>query len=180
MWYIDIIFDDSINHNPPLIMSSLFKNNASGKEERPVRCPHCATPLTIRYGKYQRAHPEESKLVDVQRYRCKSPSCHWKTFSILPYPFLPIVRHFLKPLLFFHFLFNVERKTQAHCARQLGLTRGVAKRLADFCHRFIPWFKLEKAIALWGPDPEVDYERFWTDYTRDFSQTLYPKRWIMF
>ena len=179
MWYIDII-SDSINHNPPLIMHSLFENNGSGKEEHTVRCPHCATSLTIRYGRYQRAHPEESELVDVQRYRCNSPDCLWKTFSILPYPFLPIVRHFQKTIFFFHCFFNIDRNTQAHTARKLGLTRGVVKRLAGFCHRFIPWFNLEKNIALWGPDPEVGQERFWIDYTRDFSQSLYPKRWVMF
>lgn len=161
-------------------MNSLFENNDSGKEECSVRCPHCATPLTIRYGRYQRAHPEETELVNVQRYRCKAPDCPWKTFSILPYPFLPIVRHSLKTLFFFHCLFNIDRKTQALSARQLGLTRGVVKRLAGFCHRFIPWFNQEKNIALWGPDPEADQECFWTDYTRDFSQALYPKRWVMF
>jgi hypothetical protein len=161
-------------------MYSLFENNDSGKEEHPVRCPHCATSLTIRYGRYQRAHPEEPELVDVQRYRCKSPDCPWKTFSILPYPFLPIMRHFLKTVFFFHSLFNIDRKTQAHSAKQLGLTRGVIKRLARFCRRFIPWFNLEKNIAPWGPDPEANQERFWTDYTRDFSQALYPKRWVMF
>ena len=161
-------------------MHSLFENNGSGKEEHTVRCPHCATSLTIRYGRYQRAHPEESELVDVQRYRCNSPDCLWKTFSILPYPFLPIVRHFQKTIFFFHCFFNIDRNTQAHTARKLGLTRGVVKRLASFCHRFIPWFNLEKNIALWGPDPEVGQERFWIDYTRDFSQSLYPKRWVMF
>ncbi len=180
MWYIDIISDNDINHNPPLIMYILFENKASGKQERSVRCPHCATSLTSRYGKYQRAHPEEPEPVDIQRYRCKSPDCPWKTFSILPYPFLPVVRHFPKTLFFFHCLFNIDRKTQAQSARKLALKRGVVKRLVGFCHRFILWFNLEKNIAPWGPDPEEDPERFWTGYTRDFSQSLYPKRWEMF
>ncbi len=180
MWYIDIISDNSINHNTPLIMHRLSKNNASGKEEQFVRCPHCATPLTIRYGRYQRYHPEEPEQVNVQRYRCKSPYCPWKTFSILPYPFLPIVRHFLQTLFFFHYLLNLNKKTQAHTARKLALTRGTVKRLARFCQRFIPWFNMEKHIAPWGPDPEADQIRFWIDFTRDFSQALYPKRWAMF
>jgi len=180
LWYIDIISDNDINHKPPLIMYSLFEKEDSGKKELSVRCPHCATTLVIRYGRYQRAHPKEPVQVDVQRYRCKSPDCPWKTFSILPFPFLPIVRHFQETLFFFQRFFNIDKKTQAHCARKLRVTRGVAKRLASFCDRFIPWFDQEKNIALWGPDPETNQKRFWVDYTRDFSQALYPKRWIMF
>ncbi len=179
MWYSDIIFPNSINHNPTLIMHRLSENNSSGKQEPLIRCPHCATSLIIRYGKYQRAHPEEPELVDVQRYRCKSPDCPWKTFSILPYPFLPVVRHFLQTLFFFHCLFNIARNTGARTAKQLGVKRGVVKRLASFCNRFNPWFHSEKKIALWGQDPEADQNQFWTDFTRDFSQALYPKRWLM-
>jgi len=180
MWYTDIISDNSINHNTPLIMHRLSENNASDKEEQFVRCPHCATPLTIRYGRYQRNHPEKPEQVNVQRYLCKSPCCPWKTFSILPYPFLPIVRHFLQTLFFFHCFFNIAKNTQAQTARQLVVTRGVVKRLTRFCDRFTPWFHSEKKIALWGQDPEADHNRFWPDFTRDFSQALYPKRWAMF
>lgn len=161
-------------------MYSLFENKVSGKQEHSARCPHCATSLTIRYGKYQRAQPEEPEPVNIQRYRCKSPDCPWKTFSILPYPFLPIVRHFLKTLFFFQCLSNMNQGTQAHVARKLALARGIVKRLVSFCQRFIPWFEMERYIALWGPDPEVDQIRSWTDFTRDFSQSLYPKRWVMF
>ena len=164
---------------PPLIMHSLFENNDSGKKEHTVRCPHCATSLTIRYGRYQRAHPDEPKMVDVQRYCCKSPDCPWKNFFILPHPFLPTVRHLQKTIFFFHCFFNIDRNTQAHTARKLGLTRGIVKWLASFCHRFIPRFNLEKNLASWEPAPEGAQKRFWTDYTRDFSQALYPKRWIM-
>jgi hypothetical protein len=179
MWYSDIIFPNSINHNPTLIMHRLSENNCSGKQEPLIRCPHCATSLIIRYGKYQRAHPEEPELADVQRYRCKSPDCPWKTFSILPYPFLPVVRHFLQTLFFFHCFFNIAGNTGACTAKQLGAKRGVVKRLASFCKRFNPWFHSEKKIALWGQDPEADQNLFWTDFTRDFSQALYPKRWLM-
>jgi hypothetical protein len=74
----------------------------------------------------------------------------------------------------------LNKKTQAHTARKLILTRGVVKQLATFCQRFIPWFNTEKHIAPWGPNPEADQIRFWIDFTRDFSQALYPKRWAMF
>ena len=160
-------------------MHTILKHACSGKSEHSVRCPHCATTLIVRHGTYQRAHPHEQELINVQRYRCKAPDCPWKTFSILSYPFLPIVRHFQQTVFFFHSLYNVERKTQADTARQLGVTRGVIKRLARFCHRFVPWFTQEKHIGVWGPHPEVSPEHFWIDYTRDFSQALYPMRWKM-
>jgi len=180
MWY-EILFSRivSTTHHPSS-MHTIFKNTSSGKGEHCVRCPHCATILIFRNGTYQRAHPHKKELIKVQRYRCKSPACPWKTFSILPYPFLPIVRHFQQTICFFHFLFNIEKKPQADTARQLGVTRGVIKRLDQFCHRFVPWFTMEKYIGVWGPDPEAYPERFWMDYTRDFSQALYPKRWEMF
>ncbi len=168
----------STTHHPSS-MHTIFKNTYSGKGEHSVRCPHCATTLIIRHGSYQRAHPHEQELINVQRYRCKSPSCPWKTFSILSYPFLPVVRHFQQTIFFFHSLFNVEKKTQANTARKLDLTRGVVKRLAQFCHRFFPWFTMEKHIGAWGPDPEMAPGSFWMDYTKDFSQSLYPKRWVM-
>jgi len=161
-------------------MHTILKHTCSGKEEHCVRCPHCATTLIVRHGTYQRAHPHEQELINVQRYRCKSPACPWKTFSILSYPFLPIMRHFQSTIFFFHALFNIGKKTQADTARKLGVTRGVIKRLDQFCHRFVPWFTQEKYIGAWGPDPETYPERFWMDYTRDFSQALYPKRWEMF
>ena len=160
-------------------MCTIFLKSDSSKREHPVRCPHCATTLVIRHGKYQRAHPDETELINVQRYRCKSPACPWKTFSILSYPFLPVVRHFQQTIFFFHSLYNVEKKTQVSTARQLGMTRGIVKRLAQFCRRFVPWFTMERHIGAWGPDPEIDPGRFWINYTRDFSQSLYPKRWVM-
>ncbi len=162
-------------------MNTILKHTCSGKGEQSVRCPHCATTLIVRHGTYPRAHPHEQQLlINIQRYRCKAPACPWKTFSILPYPFLPIIRHFQQTIFFFHTLFNIEQKTQEDTARQLGVTRGIIKRLARFCHRFVPWFAREKHIGAWGPDPEVNPDHFWMDYTRDFSQAIYPMRWKMF
>ena len=151
-------------------MHILLKKNDSGKEEYPVRCSHCASTLNIRHGNYQRAHPDRDELISVQRYLCKSPDCPWKTFSMLPFPFLPIIRHFQQTLFYFHALFNEEKRTQADTARQLNVLRGVSKRLAAFCARFIAWFNREKHIGTWGPDPEVNPDATWADYTRDFSQ----------
>lgn len=159
-------------------MSTLFVIGQYGKQEYPLRCPHCAASVIIRHGTYLRAHPYgNSKQVAVQRYLCKCPDCPWRTFSILPHPFLPISRHFYLTLFFCHFLCNIQKSSQAGIARQLGVPRGVVKRLCVFCRRFIPWFNHEKEFAEWGPDPDGKSAQLWADFTRDFSQTFYPKRW---
>lgn len=159
-------------------MSTLFVIGQYGKLEYPLRCPHCATSVITRHGTYLRAHPYgKHSHVAVQRYLCKCPDCAWKTFSILPYPFLPIVRHFYLSLFLGHFLHNIKNNSEAVIARQLGVTRGIVARLCIFCRRFIPWLNHEKEFADWGPDPQGKTAALWADFTRDFSQTFYPKRW---
>jgi transposase-like protein len=161
-------------------MRTVFNIDPFRKKERPIRCPHCASLAIIRHGKYQRGHPLKPTLVDIQRFRCKSPHCPWQTFSILPYPFLPIVRHFYTTLRSCHTLLNRQGISQAQTARRLGLTRGIIKRLSAFCSRFIPWVDQEKRIADWGCDPEEIRVVLWPDFTRDMSQVFYPKRWRMY
>lgn len=158
-------------------MSKVFDLVQSGKQQFAVHCPRCATTLIIRHGTYLRAHPEAQDQVAVQRYLCKSPRCPRKTFSILPYPFLPIMRHFYQVLLLCHCLHVVQGNSQAHVARHLQLSRGIVKRLGLFCRRLVPWLKHEQKIADWGPDPTANPAGFWPDFCRDFSQVFYPKRW---
>lgn len=158
-------------------MSNVFEIDQSGKEENLVCCPHCASKLIIRYGSYPRAHPKEEREIAVQRYRCKSPVCARKTFSVLPYPFLPTIRHLYETLRLCHYLLHRKRSSQAATARQLGVSRGIVKRLGVFCRRFIPWLSHEKKIADWGPDPKENPAVLWPHFTRDLSQAFYPKRW---
>lgn len=158
-------------------MSNVFKIDQFGKKEKQVRCPHCASGVVIRYGTYPRNHPEKEFVIAVQRYFCKSPLCPWKTFSILPYPLLPFIRHLYKTLFLCHYLFIERKETQATIARLLGKKRGVVKRLGQFCRQFILWFNHEKEFADWGPDPEQNGAALWPDFTRDFSQVFYPGRW---
>ena len=177
---VQILFSpilSTITHHP-LIMYTILQKKGSHKGEQPVRCPHCATSLNIRYGNYQRAHPEKPIQVDIQRYLCNFPDCPCRTFSILPYPFLPILRHFYHTLLFCHVLCTIKKMGQAAIARKLGLSRGIIKRLSAFSSRFLLWFKREKDIADWGPAPDTNPVRFWPDFSRDFSQSFYRKRWL--
>jgi len=160
-------------------MHTVLTKGQSCKQEPLLRCPHCATSLIIRYGTYQRAHPEESIQVKIQRFVCKSPLCPRLTFSVLPHPFLPIVRHFFQTLLCCHFLCNIDKRSQAEGVRRMGLSRGVIKRLSAFGKKFTPWFNHEKKIADWGPYPNNNPPPSWSDFTRDFSLVFYPKRWPM-
>lgn len=160
-------------------MHIVSKKPTFDKTDYTVLCSHCASPVNIRYGTYQRAHPHKNELVRIQRYLCKSPDCPWKTFSILPCPFLRIMRHFHQTLLWLYVHFHEKGMSQAETARQLGVSRGVCKRLALFCSRFLPWYERERHIGEWGPDPEATPTRSWPDYTRDFSHAFYPKRWAM-
>ena len=157
-------------------MSKVFEIYQFGKKDPPC-CPHCASTFVIRYGSYPRAHPKENLEIAVQRYLCKSPDCPWKTFSRLPYPFMPIVRHFYQTLLLCHFLVNERGNSQAATARKLGMDRGIVKRLGIFCRRFIPWLNHEKEVAEWGLASQDDFAASWPDFTRDFSQAFYPQRW---
>jgi transposase-like protein len=175
---IDSIFPNIITSTLPLIMSNLFEFCQNDKLEHLIRCPHCATTLITRNGTYLRAHPEENGQVAVQRYLCKSPQCPWKTFSVLPYPFLPIIRHFYRTIFLCHSLCYGQNKSQADTARQLNVTRGVVRRFGGFCRRFIPWFNREESFADWGPDPETNQAALWSDFTRDISHAFYPCRWL--
>lgn len=157
-------------------MLNLFEFGQNNKSEHPVCCPHCTTTLIIRNGTYLRAHPEKTGQVAIQRYLCKSPQCPWKTFSVLPYPFLPIIRHFYRTIFLCYSLCYAQDRSQADTARQLSVTRGVVKRLSSFCRQFIAWCNREETFADWGPDPEANQAALWSDFTRDISHAFYPFR----
>lgn len=158
------------------MMKKLFEINVSDKGKQQIHCPHCFSTLIIRHGTYKRAHPEKSIHLKIQRYLCKSNNCPGRTFSVLPYPFLRVVRHFFGTVFSAHALFGLQSLSQATIAKRSGLTRGCVKRLYKFCQRFIPWFNHERLIADWGPAPESNPNIFWPDFIRDFSHHFYPKR----
>ena len=158
-------------------MCNLFQKTKFIKKEQKILCPYCSTSFTIRYGFYYRAYPQKSIQVSIQRYRCNSPKCPRKTFSVLPYPFLPILRHFYHTLLFCYSLYRNSKLTQADGARKMSMPRGTFKRLRTFCKRFIPWFDGEREIACWNLHSNVVLSSSWADFTRYFSQSFYPKRW---
>jgi hypothetical protein len=159
------------------MVSMLLKIDQSAKSVNQVRCSRCATTLIIRHGTYFRADPVRPTLVKIQRYLCKSPECPRRTFSVLPFPLLPIVRHTFGTHIIGYVLGNALRRPQSIVSGLLEITRGRTKRLSEFCREFIPWFYHEAKIADWGTNLLQDPARFWADFTRDFSQRFYPARW---
>ena len=132
--------------------TTLVRKTASAKQNHSVRCCHCSSPLIACNGTYPRNDPQSDRQIRVQRYLCKSPKCPWKSFSLLPPPILPVIRHTYKTLFDSYSMFE-RGMSQAIIAKQLGIKRGVAKRLETVCRKFMAWFKTEKPIAAWGTDP---------------------------
>jgi len=152
---------------------TLLKIVPSAKEKQGIRCSHCFSHHVIQHGTYPRRDPETETEIRIQRYLCKAPECPWRTFSILPFPILPIVRHAFHTLLSCHCLSDIMLLPQAVVARRFALDRVVIGRLTAFGREFMDWFEHERKIAGWG----LDLPRFWSDFTRDFSQRFYPRRW---
>lgn len=159
---------------------NLDQKKLSDKNKPHICCPYCANALIIRYGVYLRAHPEKQEHVKVQRYLCKVPDCPTKTFSVLDYPFLRYLRHFYPSLERCHCLCLIHRISQAAAAREMGLTRGIIKRLSEFGRKFFPWLDQERKIADWGADFETDPDSVWPNFLRDFSHRFYSIKWGIF
>ncbi len=153
--------------------NTIVRNDTSAKKNHQMRCCHCSSALVIRNGTYPRNDPQKDTEIRVQRYLCKSPKCPWQSFSVLPSPILPVIRHTYKALFSYSDMFQ-NGMNQVAVARKLNLKRGVVKRLKIFCHQFMVWLDREKKVADWGWDPF----QFWQDFTRDFSQYFFPKRWL--
>lgn len=153
--------------------NTIVRNKTSAKKNNQVRCCHCSSTLTVRNGTYPRNNPLNDKEIRVQRYLCKSPRCPWQSFSALPAPILPVIRHAYETLFECYAMFKIGM-SQTAIARNLALKRGVVKRLKTVCQKFMTWFNREKIIADWRPGPL----KAWPDFTRDFSQYFFPERWL--
>ena len=161
-------------------MNNTLNNQTFSSKLKQWRCcPFCSMPLIICSGFYDRYHPERGEPVKIQRYQCKAPECPVKTFSILPYPLLRIVRHTAKKIRQVYKL-AMAGVNQASISRILGLSRGVVKRLMEFSGRFFPWLAREQGIADWGPDLNKDPCKVWPLFIRDFSHAFYPQRYGKF
>jgi len=174
---VNSIFANIIQHNPPPSYHAYTIFISPVQQQRTAYPLSDLWEIPVYPQWYLSTSPPGTRIeVRIQRYRCKVPHCPRVTFSVLRHPFLPIVRHFYQTILFCQSLFSESQVTQAEGARRLGVTRGVVKRLCALVARVIPWLDHEKKIAAWGPDPTIQSDQFWVDFTRDFSQSFYPWR----
>ncbi len=139
------------------------------KSDLPVCCPHCGDRQNfIKWGFYCR-YCFDDQLVHVQRYRCFNTFCPYKTFSILPHAFLPIVRASLCMLTLVLSMYEQGIKL-AHIARQTGSSWQRVKRWVQRALSVRDWIKREYGLC------RVMINQ-WSSLTRDFSFAFYPDRW---
>jgi len=139
-----------------------------------IFCPECGERYRwVKHGFYRRYLFDGEDQIAVQRYRCCNPDCPRCTFSILPYPFLRIVR---LPLCVLMLL--LERRENgasiARLSRAVAKGKGVVRRALHKAERIRPWLDSEGVVAAWGPDPELSPKEGWTAFIHDFSRVFYP------
>ena len=133
-------------------------------------CPGCGEKhRLIKWGTYTRYLFQGEDTVRIQRFRCLNSRCYRFTFSILPHPFLPILR---LPLCFFLTMLALYQDgcSVADLARQSGKGWPVIKRALAFAGR-IQTFLQDELFA-----PCLQPAVAWTRFTQAFSWALFPQR----
>ena len=95
-----------------------------------IICPQCGEHhLVIKWGSYRRYLFDGDDSVSIQRFRCLNRQCSRCHFSVLPHPFLPVLR---VPLCFLMALLAFHQKgcSVAQLARKAG-RRWAVIRIAD-------------------------------------------------
>ena len=162
---------------PPLIKMLLFLDAAAKKKVcGPAVCPECGTShMCIKNGSYQRYLFSGEKLIRIQRYLCKNRQCPRRTFSILPHPFLRIVR---LPLCLMRALLFLKKtgESLSGLSRRAGKSIGIVRRAIGFYEKLTRWLDREGRICTWGPSPCLDPAAFWTVFNHDFSRAFFPRK----
>lgn len=146
---------------------------ATEDHERTICCPCCGNrEHTARYGFYKRYNFDDQTLILVQRYRCNNYQCPRRTFSVLPHPFLRILR---ASLCMFQFVLALLEggNTIAGIARITGQTW---PRIGRWIHRAAhlrAWIRNDDAFS---PHPCSRPPREWPGFVRDLSRVCYPGR----
>ena len=134
-----------------------------------VCCTLCGNRHTyVKWGFYRR-YLFNDEPVNIQRYRCDNVLCPRKTFSILPYAFLPITRASVCMFLYILKMYK-QGSTIAAIARHTGsnwprMQRWIAKALS-----IQKWLRQEYDNALHC----VSQHRCWASFTRAFSWAFCP------
>lgn len=146
---------------------------ATQEYERTICCPCCGNrERTPKYGFYMRYNFDEQTLVTIQRFRCDNDQCPRITFSILPHPFMRILR---ASLCMFQFVLALweSRQSIASIARTTSRTwsrvQRWIRRAADIRS------KLETDFSF-SVHPCRRPIKEWSVFVRDFSHVCYPGR----
>lgn len=156
-----------------VLLSSIAKKGQIAE----VLCPKCSERHRVtKYGFYFRYLFTGSEMTAIQRYCCGNRECPRRTFSILPHPFLPILR---VPLCFLMTLLEIRGKqgrTVSSLAAVIGSTWSTVRRNLRRAAAVGEWFSREQEVALWGPSPCLDPRLHWTAFTQAFSWAFFPDR----
>lgn len=148
-------------------LSKITRENSSST----IQCSHCGNShCYTKWGHYSR-YLFDDELINILRYRCDNDQCPRKTFSILPRPFLPIVRASVSMLMYV--LTRAEQGVNiAQIARETGSTWSRTQRWVSKAGLIRNWLKKEYGSTVACRCQASN----WPAFTRDFSWTFYPAR----
>ncbi len=140
----------------------------------PIVCPRCGERYQIiKYGFYSRYLFSSCEIIRIQRYLCKNGGCPRKTFSILPYPFLPFMR---VGLCFLYGLRKAREKSSIGAlSKSSGFARSTVQRLLGKAEQVSNWLESELKARSWGGLPWIQPAGLWTIFVQMFSQHFYPR-----
>jgi hypothetical protein len=138
-----------------------------------IRCPQCNERYRIvRYGRYWRYRYESHERMAVTRYACRNPDCPRRTFSVLPHPYLPLVRMPLCLLLAVYRQHVAEQQAINHLARKLRHGWNTVRRAVCLAGRILQWCGRElcaQAMPLWPCHKDR-----WPAFSRAYSYAFLP------
>lgn len=138
-----------------------------------VVCPQCGERrLVIKWGHYHRYLFDGDKACAIQRFRCLNRHCSRFTFSVLPHPFLPVLR---VPLCFLLALLSLHQKGHsiACLARAAGKRWAVIRRCLTVACRVKAFLNNEFADI---GSPCLQPAMVWTAFVQRFSWAFFPNR----
>lgn len=138
-----------------------------------VICPQCGERhLIIKWGCYYRYLFDSDETAAIPRFRCLNRQCSRCTFSVLPHPFLPVLR---VPLCFLLALLVLRQKgcSIARMAREAGKRWTVIRRCLLIARRVRALLNNELADI---GSPCLKPTLAWTAFTQRFSWAFFPKR----
>ena len=148
---------------------------AKTKMNHEIKCPECGERVRIwGHGSYGRFALAGTYQVAVPRFRCLEQRCLRRTFSILPFPFLRVVRHSLCTLMVLAMIILKGEKSKSALARELKVGRRSLNRAYAKGIEVMEWFERESTFACWGRWPPHRPQSSWTAFTQAFSHRFYP------